>query len=34
MVSACNTLGENRNAYRDFMGKAEGKRPLGIPRSK
>jgi hypothetical protein len=27
-------LQEKRNAYRILMGKPEGKRPLGIPRSK
>jgi hypothetical protein len=25
-------MGEKRNAYRRFVGKPEGKRPLGIPR--
>jgi hypothetical protein len=25
-------MGENSNAYRLFVGKPEGKRPLGIPR--
>jgi hypothetical protein len=25
-------IGENRNAYRIFVGKPEGKRPLGRPR--
>jgi hypothetical protein len=25
-------MGENRNAYRILVGKAEGKRPLGRPR--
>jgi hypothetical protein len=25
-------MGENRNAYRIFVGKPEGKRPLGRPR--
>jgi hypothetical protein len=28
MGTACNTNGEKRNAYRIFMGKPEGKRPL------
>jgi hypothetical protein len=27
-------MGEKRNAYRLFVGKPEGKRPLGIPRRK
>jgi hypothetical protein len=27
-------MGENRNAYRMFVGKPEGKRPLGRPRHK
>jgi hypothetical protein len=25
-------MGEKRNPYRVFVGKPEGKRPLGIPR--
>jgi hypothetical protein len=25
-------MGENRNAYRIFVGKPQGKRPLGRPR--
>jgi hypothetical protein len=25
-------MGEKRNAYRIFVGRPEGKRPLGIPR--
>jgi hypothetical protein len=25
-------MGEKRNAYKDLVGKPEGKRPLGIPR--
>jgi hypothetical protein len=32
MSRACSTNGEKRNAYRIFMGKPEGKRPLGRPR--
>jgi hypothetical protein len=28
---ACDTNGEKRNAYRIFVGKPEGKRPLEIP---
>jgi hypothetical protein len=31
MGRACSTNGENRNAYRIFVGKPEGKRPLGRP---
>jgi hypothetical protein len=31
---ACSTNGENRNAYRILVGKSEGKRPLGRPRSR
>jgi hypothetical protein len=27
-------MGEERNVYRVFMGKPEGKRPLGRPRSR
>jgi hypothetical protein len=27
-------IGEKRNAYRILMGKPEGKRPLGRPRSR
>jgi hypothetical protein len=27
-------MGEERNVYRVLMGKLEGRRPLGIPRSK
>jgi hypothetical protein len=29
---ACSTKGEKRNVYGLFMGKLEGKRPLGRPR--
>jgi hypothetical protein len=29
---ACSPKGEKRNAYRLFVGKPEGKRPLGRPR--
>jgi hypothetical protein len=29
MGRECNTNGEKRNAYRIFVGKPEGKRPLG-----
>jgi hypothetical protein len=29
---ACSTHGEKRNAYRNLVGKPEGKRPLGRPR--
>ena len=32
MGSACSTYGERRGAYRVFVGKPEGKRPLGRPR--
>jgi hypothetical protein len=32
MGGPCSTNGENRNAYRIFVGKPEGKRPLGRPR--
>jgi hypothetical protein len=32
MGRACSTNGETRNAYRIFVGKPEGKRPLGRPR--
>jgi hypothetical protein len=32
MGGACNTNWEKRNAYRLFVGKVEGKRPLGRPR--
>jgi hypothetical protein len=32
MGRACSTNGEKRNAYRLFVGKPEGKRPLGIRR--
>jgi hypothetical protein len=29
MGRACSTHGEKRNAYRNLVGKPEGKRPLG-----
>jgi hypothetical protein len=29
MGGACSTHGKKRNAYRIFMGRPEGKRPLG-----
>jgi hypothetical protein len=32
MGRACSTNGEKRNAYRIFLGKPDGKRPLGRPR--
>jgi hypothetical protein len=32
MGAPCSTKGEKRNAYRLFVGKPEGKRPLGRPR--
>jgi hypothetical protein len=32
MCKVCNTNGEKRNAYRLFLGKPEGKRPLERPR--
>jgi hypothetical protein len=32
MGRACSTNGEKRNACRRFVGKPEGKRPLGRPR--
>jgi hypothetical protein len=32
MGGPCSTNGENRNAYRLFVGKPEGKSPLGRPR--
>jgi hypothetical protein len=32
MGGACSTDGEKRNAYRLFVGKPVGKRPLGRPR--
>jgi hypothetical protein len=32
MGGACSTNGEKRNAYKIFVGKPEGRRPLGRPR--
>jgi hypothetical protein len=32
MGGACNTIGEKKNAYRIFVGKPKGKRPVGKPR--
>jgi hypothetical protein len=32
MGRTCNTNEEKRNVYRKFVGKLEGKRPLGRPR--
>jgi hypothetical protein len=32
MGGQCRTNGEKRNAYRLFVGRQEGKRPLGRPR--
>jgi hypothetical protein len=32
MGGSCSTNGEKRNGYRLFVGKPEGKRPLGRPR--
>jgi hypothetical protein len=32
MGKECSKHGEKRNAYRIFVGKPEGKRPLGRPR--
>jgi hypothetical protein len=32
MGRTCIAYGEQRNAYRILMGKAEGKKPLGRPR--
>jgi hypothetical protein len=34
MGSARSTYAEKRNAYRILVGKSEGKRPLGRPRSR
>jgi hypothetical protein len=34
MGSACSTNVEKTNAYRILVGKPEGKRPLGRPRSR
>jgi hypothetical protein len=33
MGRECSTIGEKRNAYRILVGKPEGKRPLGRPKS-
>jgi hypothetical protein len=33
MGRTCSTNGEKRNAFRILVGKPEGKRPLGRPRS-
>jgi hypothetical protein len=32
MGGTCSTNGEKRNSYRIFLGKPEGKRPLGRPK--
>jgi hypothetical protein len=32
MGGACGTMGEGRGAYRIFVGRPEGRRPLGRPR--
>jgi hypothetical protein len=34
MGRACSRNGVERNSYRVFMGTAEGKSPLGLPKSK
>jgi hypothetical protein len=34
MGGACRTHGEERDAYKIFVGKPEGKKPLGRPRYK
>jgi hypothetical protein len=34
MGGPCSTNGEKRNAYKLLVGKSEGKRPLGRPRSR
>jgi hypothetical protein len=34
MGGSCSTNGEKRNAYRLFVAKPEGRRPLGRPRRK
>jgi hypothetical protein len=34
MDGACSTNGEKRNAYRLFVEKPEGRKPLGRPRRK
>ena len=32
MDGVCSAYGERRGVYRDFVGKPEGKKPLGRPR--
>jgi hypothetical protein len=34
MGGSCGTNGQKKNAYRLLVGKPEGKRPLGRPRSR
>jgi len=34
MGGACSAYGEKRGVYRGLVGKPEGKRPLGRPRSR
>jgi len=34
MGRACSTMGERKGVYRVLVGKPEGKRPLGKPRSR